>query len=91
MMIFSGKINVQIIAEGLGTFILMFSICGIMGSMELLGNQVGLVEYAITAGTAIVVIIFTLGDISGAHVNPAVTIAFAVFGHFPWKKVLVLI
>lgn len=48
----------------------------------------GLLEYATTAGTAIVVIIFTLGDISGAHVNPAVTIAFAVFGHFPWKKVL---
>ena len=79
---------VQILAEGLGTFILVFSICGIMGSMQLLGNQVGLLEYAITAGTAIVVIIFTLGEISGAHVNPAVTIAFAVFGHFPWKKVI---
>ncbi|XP_021750430.1 probable aquaporin NIP7-1 [Chenopodium quinoa] len=75
------------LAEGLGTFILMFSICGIMGSMQLLGNQVGLLEYATTAGTAIVVIIFTLGETSGAHVNPAVTIAFAVFGHFPWKKV----
>ncbi|KAL2922488.1 putative aquaporin NIP7-1 [Bienertia sinuspersici] len=76
-----------ILAEGLGTFMLVFSICGIMGSMQLLGNQVGLLEYATTAGTAIVVIIFTLGEISGAHVNPAVTIAFAVFGHFPWKKV----
>ncbi|CAO2821882.1 unnamed protein product [Amaranthus hypochondriacus] len=76
-----------ILAECLGTFILMFSLCGMMGSMQMLGNKVGLMEYAITAGSAIVIIIFTLGNISGAHVNPAVTIAFAVFGHFPWRKV----
>ena len=77
----------QILAECLGTFILMFSLCGMMGSMQMLGIEVGLMEYAITAGSAIVIIIFTLGNISGAHVNPAVTIAFAVFGHFPWRKV----
>ena len=80
----------QILAEILGTFILIFSICGIEGSMQLIGNQVALSEYATTAGSAIVVIVFSLGAISGAHVNPAVTIAFAIFGHFSWSKVLIL-
>ncbi|KAK9672035.1 hypothetical protein RND81_12G071400 [Saponaria officinalis] len=76
-----------VIAEVIGTFILIFSVFGIMGSMRLLGTQVGLTEYAITAGSSITLIGFTLGSISGAHVNPAVTFAFAVFGHFPWPKV----
>jgi aquaporin NIP len=44
-------------------------------------------EYASVAGLTIIVVIFSIGSISGAHVNPAVTIAFATFGHFPWSKV----
>ncbi|KAH9617705.1 hypothetical protein KSS87_021754, partial [Heliosperma pusillum] len=85
------RININdariVVAEVIGTFMLIFSVFGIMGSMKLIGNQVGLTEYAITAGSSITLIGFTVGRISGAHVNPAVTIAFAVFGHFPWIKV----
>ncbi|KAJ6430627.1 hypothetical protein OIU84_021922 [Salix udensis] len=44
-------------------------------------------EYASVAGLAIIVVIFSIGPISGAHVNPAVTIALATFGHFPWSRV----
>lgn len=47
----------------------------------------GLLEYAATAGLSIIVIIFSIGPISCAHVNPAVTVAFAAFGEFPWSKV----
>ncbi|XP_021291285.1 probable aquaporin NIP7-1 isoform X2 [Herrania umbratica] len=77
-----------ILAEMLGTFILMFSICGIITSTKLTGGGAALLEYATTAGLTIVVLIFSIGSISGAHVNPAVTIAFAAFGHFQWSRVL---
>ncbi|EEF45341.1 probable aquaporin NIP7-1 [Ricinus communis] len=77
----------MVLAEFMGTFILMFCVCGIMASTQLTGGQVGLLEYAATAGLTVIVLVFAIGPISGAHVNPAVTIAFATFGHFPWSKV----
>nr|GEY48858.1 probable aquaporin NIP7-1 [Tanacetum cinerariifolium] len=75
-----------VVAEALGSFIVMFSICGIIASTELM-RGVGLLEYAVTAGLAVVVVVFSIGHISGAHVNPAVTIAFSTVGPFPWKRV----
>ncbi|KAK2966890.1 hypothetical protein RJ640_028900 [Escallonia rubra] len=77
----------RVIAEALGTFILVFCICGIVASMHLTGGQVGLLEYAIAAALTVIVVVFSIGGISGAHVNPAVTIAFATVGPFPWSKV----
>ncbi|KVI01655.1 probable aquaporin NIP7-1 [Cynara cardunculus var. scolymus] len=77
----------QVVAEALGSFIVMFSIGGIIASTELMRGQVGLLEYAVTAALAVIMVVFSIGHISGAHVNPAVTIAFATVGPFPWKKV----
>ncbi|KAK3189972.1 hypothetical protein Dsin_029533 [Dipteronia sinensis] len=77
----------QVIAEMVGTFILMFCVCGIMASTQLMRGEVGLMEYAATAGLTVIVVVFCIGPISGAHVNPAVTIAFAIFEHFPWSRV----
>lgn len=79
--------DMQVIAEALGTFILMFCICGIIASTEIMEGQVGLLEYAVTATSTVIVVVFSIGAISGAHVNPAVTIAFATAGPFPWSKV----
>ena len=70
-----------------GTFLLLFCVCGIVACTQILRGEVGLMEYASVAGLTIIVVIFSIGSISGAHVNPAVTIAFATFGHFPWSKV----
>ncbi|OMO74299.1 Major intrinsic protein [Corchorus olitorius] len=81
----------EILAELLGTFILMFCICGILASTQISGGGAALLEYAATAGLTIVILIFSIGPISGAHVNPAVTIAVAAFGHCPWSKVLLYI
>ncbi|KAK8467912.1 hypothetical protein PHAVU_007G178300 [Phaseolus vulgaris] len=78
-------------AEMVGTFILMFCVCGISASTQFQKGAVGLPEYAATAGLTVVVIIFSIGPISCAHVNPAVTIAFATMGQFPWFKVPVYI
>ncbi|XP_040996037.1 probable aquaporin NIP7-1 isoform X1 [Juglans microcarpa x Juglans regia] len=76
-----------VLAEMVGTFILMFSVCGIIACTQLIRGELGLLEYATTAGLTVVVVIFSIGHISCAHVNPAVTLAFATFGHFPWSKV----
>ncbi|KAL6581791.1 hypothetical protein OROMI_005805 [Orobanche minor] len=77
----------KVMAEALGTFMLMFCICGIIGNMQFMGIKAGLMEYAATAGLTVMVIVFSIGSISGAHVNPAATIAFAAVGPFPWSKV----
>ncbi|XP_039015872.1 probable aquaporin NIP7-1 [Hibiscus syriacus] len=76
-----------ILAEMVGTFILVLCICGIITSTRLTGGGPVLLEYATTAGLTIVVVVYSIGSISGAHVNPALTIAFAAFGFFPWSKV----
>ncbi|XP_043697621.1 probable aquaporin NIP7-1 [Telopea speciosissima] len=76
-----------VIAEMLGTFILMFSVCGIIAVTRIMKGEVGLMEYAATGGLSITVVIFSVGSISGAHVNPSVTVAFATLGEFPWSKV----
>ncbi|XP_065859312.1 probable aquaporin NIP7-1 [Euphorbia lathyris] len=77
----------MVMGEMLATFILMFCVCGIIAATQLTRGQVGLMEYATTAGLTVVILIFAIGPISGGHFNPAVTIAFATFGHFPWSKV----
>ncbi|XXG79411.1 hypothetical protein AAC387_Pa09g0485 [Persea americana] len=77
----------MVIAEMVGTFIMMYCIYGIVAITELSKGQVGLLEYAATAGFAIIMVIFTVGPISGAHVNPSITIAFAASGQFPWSMV----
>lgn len=78
----------QVVAEIVGTFILMFCTCGIIAITQTTRGDVGLLEYAATAGLTVIVVIFSIGSISGAHVNPAVTLALAIFGHFPWPRVL---
>ncbi|XP_042502311.1 probable aquaporin NIP7-1 [Macadamia integrifolia] len=75
------------VAEMVGTSILMFSVCGIIAVTRIMRGEVGLLEYAATGGLSITVVIFSVGSISGAHVNPSVTIAFASLGAFPWSKV----
>jgi MIP family channel proteins len=73
------------LAEGLGTFALVFAGCGAI-AVDAQTGQLGHVGVAASFGLAIVVMIYALGHVSGAHFNPAVTIAFAVGRHFPWPR-----
>ncbi|XP_028763947.1 probable aquaporin NIP5-1 [Neltuma alba] len=74
-------------AEFVGTFLLMFAASAgpilnqkYNGAESLLGN-------AACAGLGVMIIILSTGHISGAHLNPSLTIAFAAFRHFPWIHV----
>jgi glycerol uptake facilitator protein len=74
-------------AEGLGTFILVLLGCGAVHSAVLTGAQSGLWQVAIVWGSGVALAAYCVGAVSGAHINPAMTVALAVWGRFPWSKV----
>ncbi|HEX3313776.1 MAG TPA: MIP/aquaporin family protein [Gemmataceae bacterium] len=76
------------VAEVIGTFFLVFFGCGVVHTAVLIGAQSGLWQVAVVWAIAIALAIFAVGGVSGAHINPAMTIAFAVRGRFPWSRVV---
>ena len=54
---------------------------------DLSGGQVTHLGIGLTFGMIVATMIFATGHISGAHINPAVTLAFALSRHFPWRRV----
>jgi len=78
------------VAEALGTALLLAAIVGsgIMGERLAGGNvAIALLANTIATGAALVALILTLGPISGAHLNPAVTLAYAWQGGLAWRDV----
>jgi aquaporin NIP len=86
--ILSGKLSMKkYLAEVIGTFALVF--CG-TGAIVIDGQSGGAVTHvgvAITFGLIVMTMIYALGDISGAHLNPAVTLAFSIGKKFPAKEI----
>jgi glycerol uptake facilitator-like aquaporin len=79
----------RLVAEALGTALLLAAVVGsgIMGERLSGGNvAIALLANTLATGAALVALILTLGPISGAHLNPAVTLAEALHGTLPWRE-----
>ncbi|CAO2823479.1 unnamed protein product [Amaranthus hypochondriacus] len=77
----------KMIAEMMGTYFLIFAGCAAVTVNLNAEKVVTLPGIAIVWGLVVMVMVYSVGHISGAHFNPAVTIAFATCRRFPWKQV----
>jgi aquaporin NIP len=76
----------SLVAEFIGTFALVFAGAGAI-MVDAKTHALGHVGVAISFGLVIMVMIYAVGHVSGAHFNPAVSFAFALTRHFPSKRV----
>jgi MIP family channel proteins len=76
------------LAEFIGTFTLVFAGCGSIMVAERFPGTISSSAIPVIFGLAVAVMIYAVGHISGAHFNPAVTLAFAAARHFPFEGVL---
>jgi glycerol uptake facilitator-like aquaporin len=80
----------KLVAEGLGSALLLATVVGsgIMGERLAGGNvAIALLANTLATGAGLVALILTFGPVSGAHFNPAVTLAHASQGGLPWREV----
>lgn len=75
-------------AEGLAAFALVVAGCGAIVTDERYGHPLGTVGVALVFGLIIMVMVYATGHLSGAHINPSVTVAFTLTRHFPAREAL---
>ncbi|KAM1544553.1 hypothetical protein ACFX10_045000 [Malus domestica] len=77
----------KVVAERIATYMLVFVTAGSAALAASDEHRVSKLGAWIAGGLIITVMIYAVGHISGAHMNPAVTLAFAAVRHFPWEQV----
>ncbi|KAH0699102.1 hypothetical protein KY284_013317 [Solanum tuberosum] len=75
----------KLIAEVIGTYFIIFAGCGSVAVNKLYDGSITFPGICVTWGLIVMVMIYSLGHVSGAHFNPAVTITFTIFRRFSWK------
>ncbi|MBW3597598.1 MAG: aquaporin family protein, partial [Planctomycetes bacterium] len=73
--------------EVVGTFLLIFFGLGAGHVAVLTGDLAGLGQVGLVWGLSIMFAIYAVGGVSGAHINPAITVGLAAWGLFPWRRV----
>src|SRR5438128_5672192 len=71
------------LAEGFAAFALVFAGCGAIVTDARSGGSLGAAGVGLVFGLVIMVMVYATGHLSGAHINPAVTVAFTLTRHFP--------
>lgn len=79
--------NRTLVAEWFATFVLVFGGTGVVVVNGLSDKSVSLVGIALTWGALVATMAYAVGPVSGAHMNPAVTLGLAVAGRHPWRLV----
>ena len=77
----------RLFSEALGTFFLVLVAAGAAVANARSHGQVPLDARVVAPGLMVMAVIYFMGTVSGAHLNPAVTISFALRGNFPWRRV----
>jgi aquaporin NIP len=79
------------LAEALAAFALVFAGCGAIVANAQYGGALGAVGISLVFGLVIMVMVYATGHLSGAHINPSVTIAFTLTRHFPAREAVAYI
>ena len=79
----------QVVAEFIRTFFLIFAGCGSVVIDKKTNDSITHLGVSLVWGVAVMILIYTTGHISGAHFNPAVTLAFAIVQRFPCVHVCI--